>query len=284
MKPNFFILWVDDTKTFVESVQDPILELLTGKGFTVKIDWHKSEAGVLDRLKDTDVDLIVVDYNLPKTKGDELIEKIRSKNYCQDIVFYSQDGRPDDPFKQNPPDGVFFAKREDAKDRIKRIISYKMKRLSDIVFFRGWVVADAIELEKQLETVLCRCFPDKQHPLIRRFLEQNRAYDFGQKHSILSGIINDSITELSNDKDAAEKVKALSECKKVLNCFADEVIEIRNTAAHQASEYAADGIRKIKSRRKLKAEVLVTEEECAKIRRKLQGHKANFDKLLTLLP
>lgn len=282
MKPNFFILWVDDDKSFVESLKGPIEDLLGAKGFTVAIDTHKSETGVLEKLKTTDVDLIVVDYNLPKKNGDELIKEIRSKHYYQDIVFYSQDGRPSAPFNNNPPDGVFFAKREDAKDIIKRIIAYKMRRLSDVVFFRGWVVADAIELEKQLEFVLCKCFPEKQVPRIKRFLGQSRAYDFGQKHMILAGIIGDAVSELKAD-GASEKASALMACKKILDSFPKEVINIRNTAAHQASERTEDGKRKIKKRAE-GGEVVVTEEECVTIRCKLQNHKANLDNLLKLLP
>jgi len=170
MKANFLILWIDDTRTFVESIRDPILELLTKKGLTGDIEFHKDEDGVLASLKKTEVDLIVVDYNLPKKKGNELIEEIRAKDYYQDIVFYSQDGRPVDSFKDNPPDGVFFVSREDAKDLIKKIIGLKLRRLADPVFFRGWVVADAIELERLLEGVLFKCFPDKQAARVKRFL------------------------------------------------------------------------------------------------------------------
>jgi|SRR5579859_4516893 len=287
MKANFLILWVDDTKTFVESVRDPIIDLLKEKGFTGEIELHKDEKGVLDSLKTSEVDLIVVDYNLPNKKGDELIDEIRTKNNYQDIVFYSQDGRPVEPFKQNPPDGVFFVSRADAKDIIKRIISLKMRRLADTVFFRGWVVADAIELEHLLEGVLCKCFPDKQTARVRRFLEHNRVYDFGQKHKILSGIIDDSIVELKQEggDPAAEKVKALSACKKVLDGFPKDVIGIRNTAAHQASERTEDGVRKIKPRAKQGGtEVVLTEAQCIKIRKNLQAHKLNLDALLGLLP
>jgi CheY-like chemotaxis protein len=133
MKPNFLILWVDDTKSFVESVQVPILDFLTEKGFTGGIELHKDENGVLESLRRQEVDLIVVDYNLPKKNGDELIDEIRAKHYYQDIIFYSADGRPVEPFKQDPPDGVFFSSREDARDIIKRIIALKMRRLTDAV-------------------------------------------------------------------------------------------------------------------------------------------------------
>jgi CheY-like chemotaxis protein len=284
MKPNFLILWVDDTKSFVESVREPILDLLQEKGFTGEIDIHKDEVGVLEKLKKCEIDLIVIDYNLPKKKGDIIIEEIRGKNCYQDIVFYSQDGRPVEPFKQNPPDGVFFVSREDARDVIKRIIKLKMSRLADTVFFRGWVVADAIELEHLLEGVLCKCFPDKQAVRVRRFLEQNRVYDFGQKHMILSGIVADSISELKEGgTNAADKIKALSACKKILDTFPKEVISIRNTAAHQLSERTEDGARRIKPRTKHGDEVVLTEAQCIKIRTNLQAHRQNLDTLLGLL-
>jgi CheY-like chemotaxis protein len=285
MKANFLILWIDDTKTFVESIRDPIIELLTKKGLTGDIELHKDEDGVLASLKKTEVDLIVVDYNLPKKKGNELIEEIRAKNCYQDIIFYSQDGRPVDSFKDNPPDGVFFVSREDARDVIKKIIELKLRRLADPVFFRGWVVADAIQLEHLLEGVLFKCFPDKQAVRVKRFLEQNRVYDFGQKHMILAGIISDSIAELQQvgTSEAKKKIQGLTECKTILDGFPKEVIGIRNTAAHQASAHS-DGIGKIKSRTKQGIEVILTEPECIKIRTKLQRHKQNLNSLLELLP
>jgi len=286
MNPNFTILWVDDTKTFVDSVRDPIVDLLKEKGFTGHIEWHKDEKGVLESLKTSEVDLIVIDYNLPKKKGDEIIEEIRAKNCYQDIIFYSQDGRPVEPFKQNPPDGVFFVSRDDARDIIKRIIGLRMRRLADPVFFRGWVVADAIELEYLLEAVLCKCFPDKQAARVKRFLEQNRVYDFGQKHKILSGIIHDAIAELrvEGGGPAAEKLKALSACKKVLDGFPEEVIGVRNTAAHQRSERTEEGLRKIRPRAKHGGtEVVLTDAQCVKIRINLQAHKQNLHTLLSLL-
>jgi len=146
-------------------------------------------------------------------------------------------------------------------------------------------VAYAIELERLLEGVLFKCFPDKQAARVKRFLEQNRVYDFGQKHMILTGIISDSIAELNQEgtAKAGGKIEGLAACKKILDGFPKEVIGIRNTAAHQASEHSG-GIHKIKSRAKQGVEVVLTEPECIKIRTKLQAHKQNLHALLELLP
>jgi len=284
MKANFIILWIDDTPTFIESVSEPILDLLNEKGFTGDIKIHKDEKGVLDDLRTSDVDLLVIDYGLPKKTGDELIEEIRSKHYYQDIIFYSQDGRPVEPFKDNPPDGVFFVHRDDAKDIIKRIISLKMKRLASAVFFRGWVVADAIEIENMLCGILLQCFePKKQLKFGERMFGEEGPLEFGAKYKVLNGILKDHILALRGEPGKEEELKKLEACKRSLDLFPEEVIEVRNAVAHQKTEVADTGHRKIKTKTKKAKEIVITEAECIKIRTNLRKHRENLVALSVLI-
>ena len=38
----------------------------------------------------TDLDLIVIDYNLPNEKGNVIISRVRGAGYFTEVVFYSQ--------------------------------------------------------------------------------------------------------------------------------------------------------------------------------------------------
>ncbi len=66
-------------------------------------------------------------------------------------------GIPDGLFP-SPPDGVFFVDRSDAKDRIKDLLELKIRRATDLATVRGWIVADSIELEVLLGSVLAKFF------------------------------------------------------------------------------------------------------------------------------
>lgn len=252
MKTDFSILWVDDNQEFIDALRSPLESWMDEHGFALIVHAHKSEAGILDDLRKKDIELIVIDYKLPKKKGDLLIGEIRGKNFYQDIVFYSQGGIPDDVIKipnevfRTPPDGVFFVDRGDAKDRIKDLITLKIRRASDLATLRGWIVADAIELETLLGRVLAKCFGEREVLFTTCVLLHEGLFDFYKKHMVLNSLLHDRMTELARpggDSATLTKVKA---CKKVLDAFSDEVVHIRNALAHQVAEVGETGHKKVK--------------------------------------
>ena len=76
--------------TGLESIEDSIKSHLKVRGYVPKIDFYGSAENV-DTSKLTEVDLIIIDYQLPGSNGDELIKQIRNKECLTKIVFYSQD-------------------------------------------------------------------------------------------------------------------------------------------------------------------------------------------------
>ena len=161
MKTDFWVLWVDDNSDFVETLQLMLQISLDDKGFALQSVLHESaneeaQTAIYTDLNSRDIELLVVDYRLGEVQGDKLIQSIRERHYYQDIVFYSQGGIPKEIQRL---DGVFFVDKNDAKERIKDIVELKMKRSSDLTTVRGWIVADAIELEIMLSEVVSRCLP-----------------------------------------------------------------------------------------------------------------------------
>jgi CheY-like chemotaxis protein len=282
MKTDFAILWIDDNPQFVDSLRPPLEKWMEDHGFGLIVHHRKSEAGIFDDLEKREIELIVLDYKLPKKKGDELIGEIRSKNFYQDIIFYSQFGIPNDIFNI-PPDGVFFVDKGDAKDRIKDLIGLKIKRASDLATLRGWIVADAIELETILGRVLGKCFKEKEAMFTERVLSEDRLFDFGKKHTVLNGILKDHIADLKKTEPESQVIPKLQVCKEILNLFSKEIIEIRNALAHQMAEIHETGHKKIKTKTREAKEIVITPEQCVTIRKNVRKHLANLLELESLI-
>lgn len=282
MKTDFTILWIDDNPQFVDALRPPLEKWMDDHGFGLIVHHRKSEAGIFDDLKKREIELIVLDYKLPKKKGDELIGEIRSRNFYQDIIFYSQDGIPNDVFNI-PPDGVFFVDKGDAKDRIKDLIGLKIQRASDLATLRGWIVADAIELETILGRVLAGFFNEKSAMFTERVLSEDRLFDFGKKQKVLNGILKDHIAALSKSHPNSRAIEKLKSCKSVLSLFDDEIIQIRNALAHQMAEIHETGHKKIKTKTQAAKELVITPEKCIAIRKNVRKHLANLLELESLI-
>lgn len=157
MNTIFLTLWVDYNIPFAESIGGNLTDWLDDKGFDLKVSIHKNASGVLEEVVNKDIELLIIDYKLPGENGDILIEKIRQNDCYQDIIFYSEGQLPNKRL-----DGVFFVSKEDAVTRIKELIELKLRRSSDPVSVRGWIVADSIELEGMVTDLLSLCFQEKE--------------------------------------------------------------------------------------------------------------------------
>lgn len=241
MKTDFLTLWVDDQRHVIDALVMDLEIWLENQGFKLEVLIHTNAHGVMDDIRSRDIELIIIDYKLGSMKGDALIEEIRQSDCYQDIIFYSEGQLPEKKF-----DGVHFVSKEDARTRIKELIKLKLKRSSDLATLRGWIVADAIELEHMLDEILSQCF----YPQSSLFETQvlNRGYlDFYKKQTLVNSILNHELQRLNEAKDGSERRQKLHECKEVLKSFADEVIHYRNAVAHGKVDVAPDGTKRVKT-------------------------------------
>ena len=265
MKTDFAILWVDDNDGFVNSLSGPLKTWMDEQGLSLVVYPHKDEAGVQNEIRTKDIELIIIDYKLRGNKtGEGIIKSIRDKDYYHDIVFYSGSPIPDKVYA-TPLDGVFTTEKSDAKDTIKALISLKIKRSSDLATFRGWVVADSIELEGVLGRVLSKCFKEQGDLFTKCVLTHEGLFDLYKKHMVLNNLLHDRIKTLRTESDATSLAKVTA-CKKILDAFSDEVVHVRNALAHQVAEDGATGHKTIKVKGKGK-EFLNTPENLIKIRK-----------------
>jgi len=271
MKTDLHLLWIDDNKDFVEALKPRLEKWMDGHGFGLNIRFQRNSTGVVEMLHSEDIAFVVLDYHLGRKTGDMIIDELRRAELYQDIIFYSQDlKREDFP----TVDGVFFVNRADAETRIKNLLSLKVRAASDFATFRGWMLADSIELEIMLGRILAKCFGSFEQVFGDRVLAHENLFDFYKKHQVLNGIIKDRITDLN--KEGKSTAKALAECKKLLDQFPDDIIHPRNALAHQPHEDHENG-KRIKTRAKNEnKEIISTPENLSNIRQKIRRHRENL--------
>ena len=289
MKLDYNILWIDDTPTWVKSIEGPLKEHFDEMGYRLMITQAKSGDKIEDAIKNPELDLIIVDYKLPNVTGKDLIETIRKKHVLIEIVFYSQEGNPKDKF-DTPPDGVYFTSREDAEERITNVIDLTLKKSLDINNVRGLVIAETIDIEMRLGEVLVRCFGKNGELFRERLLNpDNGLLDFGKKDRLLQGILNDKIAALTKRienakgkpmKQAKKTLVKLKKLKEEYKAFAAEVIHPRNTMAHVEKQWDNNGKCILKSRAKGYPEITVDQEWFTKVRKDLIKHGDNLEKIL----
>lgn len=283
MKTDFHILWIDDNEDFVNSTTPALIRWMDDLGFDLQINLYPDDSKVFDVLSSKDIELIVVDYKLEGDRqGDEVILNIRRHEHYHDIVFYTFGGSPNSIFTRSP-DGVFFVDKNDIKERLKKLIDLRIKRVSDVSILRGWTVADAIEIESVLGAVLSKCFGDKETIFADRVIGTEGTLDFGKKHIILNGIVKDRIAQLNQSTPQSSVLASLRACKKILDAFPTEIIEVRNALAHQTTELTEDGKKKVRTKTKAASDIVISHEYCIGIRKNIRKHMKNLRDLEKLI-
>lgn len=151
MQIEYKILWIDDEK--LKSQISRVKRYLEDElHFVAKIVKCKSEAELnKKKMNFENFDLILLDYQLSNSKTtDNILKKIKSKNYCSEICFYSSKGNFLDHVKEDVMsfEGVFFQEgRRELVDKVKDIINLTLKKFQDLNNLRGLVMAETSDLD-----------------------------------------------------------------------------------------------------------------------------------------
>ena len=275
MTLSYRILWVDDTPDWVNSVKGQVEEHLRGQGYQPVIDVYESGDEIEQQCAATDLDLIIIDYNLPTEKGNKIISRVRAAGNFTEVVFYSQalDQMERDSSFQ---DGVFRCARGDAAETIERVIDVTLHKLRDVSVVRGLVIATAIDLEVKIEDLMVTAFAESGTLFRRRILEKPFWLDFKKKLDFLTGHVKDKIKEYEDGEDK----RALQAAKDILGQFNKEVINTRNRLAH-AKSIEKDGRIILEDHHGGRG--YISPEWVAKVRTDLQRHRKNLESLERLL-
>lgn len=163
MKLKYKILWFEDTESSYITLSSFVEEYLIENGFIPEMHWYKNDdIGIYNILSQADYDLILMDYNLIGTDGETIIENIRNQELYTEIVFYSQSGAQvlRESMGSRGIDGVYCTSRQisEFEDKVIKVIRNTIKKVQDINNMRGLVIAEAIDLETRIKTMLQQYF------------------------------------------------------------------------------------------------------------------------------
>lgn len=276
MSKEYNILWVDDSPDWVSSVKDNITSHLEGKGYEPKIELQESGDDV-DTSRFTDIDLIIIDYQLQDSKGDELIKRIRDKECLTEIVFYSQGAiEPDDRLY-----GVHYSSRDDVEECIKKVVDETIKRAQDITLVRGFIIAEAIDVENILEDCMVKVFEDKGELFSEKVIgAKPSVYDAYNKFRFVKRIIKDRIDDAREDTNRYEQLKDID---KIMNDLDKEVFDQRNILAHSKITINDGGSITLEGINKQTKEINFSQEWLSRTRKNIAKHKENLMQLKEIL-
>lgn len=280
MRLNYKVLWIDDREDWVDPIKESIGDYLEEKGLTLTVNLQKNGSGIEDLIRDPALDLIIIDYNLSGEHGDDLIKTIRSRENYTDIVFYSAD----ENVNQLVPsaDGIYRCHRDQVDDKIVKVIDATIRRSQDLTHMRGFVMAETIDIEVQIESMLTDFFGKHGGVLQKHGLNH---LDFYKKKNFMVSLLKTLKKELleNNGGRPDEQAIKIGALISQLNNFDADVIEVRNTMAHVKKELNDSGQFVLRNRRSNGPSIEYCEDWCIQTRKKLSQYIACINDVGTIL-
>ena len=276
MSIEYKILWVDDSPDWVESIEESIKGHLEEKGYDPEIELKESGDN-LDISELTKVDLIIIDFRLPNINGDKLIKEIRNKECLTEIVLYSQEAfTPSEHF-----DGIFYATRDEAEELIQKVIDRTINKAQDVTLIRGFIIAEAIDVEIILEECMAKVFGDKGELFTEKVINAkpsvfsaNEKYVFVKR--VVEGLIKDE------QEDATRRTE-LENIEKAMKKLPDEIFEPRNILAHSKKKINDDGSTTLEGVNRKIPKIEFNQEWLSSVRKDIAKHKENLMQLKEIL-
>ena len=299
MKLEYKIFWLDnDIQDYIDNGEvNNIKTFLEELGFEPHIVTINDEALLDDFIHKHNYDLIISDFNLNVTTGDEIIDAIRKKGLSTEILFYSAQN----DFRKIPAvkdrlafmDRItFHSGRGTFLEKLEKVIELTLEKLLEINATRGLITASTSDLDVELEDIYYLLidlpvedshkvkiekifktdFKEVQKSIINRCEEQRKNHtedyklyfsnsDAFRKWDILKELISLNVPEGFNLPLFKEYFK--------------QVIDIRNKFAHAKAEENDKGQFILKG--KVDQEGFQFDKEaCIQIRKNLINHKKNI--------
>lgn len=210
-KQEFFILWVDDQPDAVRIQQEQIKGSFSDKYSEIDLVILESEnnSDAKIKLEQNNVEIVVTDFNLEDGKGNsglDLVSSIRRNYPAIDILFYHAGPleKEDEKQAKNNEFIMIIEGKRNIADNLKVLIEKHLKRFNDIVFLRGMVLSNVIELELKMNEFLgvYLKIPDGRIEMFRNFVMENSANQISGKRSAIGNIIAENL-----DKEKKLKIR-----------------------------------------------------------------------------
>ena len=303
MRLEYKILWFEDEEKWFNSIFPFISDYFDEIGFDLVIKRQGDDSNIDKCINEYECDLILMDFHLSGTKGDTLIEYIRSQQIFTEVIFYSQAGEEAvrDTIKKKGVDGVYCASRdlEEFEDKVKNVVYNTIKKVQDVNNMRGLVMAETSELDYMMLDVISTYLLTEAGNIKEKF--EDYMFDI-TKDSIRSNLnkceryknercVNELIYSPLFDTD--KKRRAINELLNRLGCldhnkqcfddFKKEIQDLRNILAHVKAEINENGFKVLKSKVKGYEEVELNDEKYIDIRKSLRKHSSNLNSIQNYL-
>lgn len=319
MKLHYDILWFEDATDFVEEDLAPRLkEYMEELGFILTIDL-RGRYNAKDTINYAQYDLVICDLNLPgvtpaENAGRTIVNAIRGYRIYTEVILYSEDAKLLRAQFRNIgliERASFQAGRRDMFQKVVRVIDLTIRKVQTINNARGLVIAETIDLESKMESVLLGYFKPSgvtavdaiKIARVERFLKDKgkfikkhlalvEGYDCNKLEGfcgqqflatfdfilLLNGIIKDTIKRMKQKAGVGQaEIATVETLAAEFSSIQDEVNDIRNTLAHVKEERQEDGKIILKSRRANGKQIVFDDDWCKSIRKNLHRHSTNLE-------
>ncbi|MBW8002859.1 MAG: response regulator [Planctomycetes bacterium] len=237
MRLRYTILWIDDRKDAIVPIEEYVKDHLDGLGFELNTIYRPNGKNITSTIKKHNIDLIAMDYNLGSRKGDDLLTVIRKSDKYIEAILYSQDAVTLKD-KGQGLDGIYRARRSDIKGVIRRVIDRTIKKSRDLHVIRGVIIAEAIDIENQVDEIIEKSFGEKEKHFRNQITEKN-VIEFGKKLMLLNRLISEKVDFLKKKKPGS--IAKIQELRNKIKKLDRDVLDTRNILAHSKVRYDDDG-------------------------------------------
>jgi len=292
MKLTYTILWIENDPETIKLKSPEIEKHLGTLFFDTKIIPKEDDTGIIDLINNSDLNLILVDYNLQEQKegdqkkktGDEIITAIRQNRVYTEVVFYS--GGPFRDKISPQLEGVFYSTLEGLPDKVNSIIDLTLKKNQDINNIRGMFIAETIDLENKLEELInCYFGSDIEKKVVCEELvsPKFRVFELTDKYKLMNIICRERTKSLVKQLAEAPPEKKENIKKEMillegltseLAKINTEIIDNRNILAHTKESDQRNILISYINKDK---PTIVNDEFCLNIRKNLKKHSESLD-------
>ncbi|SKB50332.1 response regulator [Macellibacteroides fermentans] len=295
MKLNYKIIWVEDkiqTKPF-ETLVNNIKNFLNDRFFDVEIETAEDYEEFKDKFNSNgSFDLVITDYSLNDSQGNQVIDFIRmDKNILTEVFFYSANNQLRTIDLANNSRITFYTLvgggyHNELQRKIEELIGLTISKFEHIVSMRGMIMQETSSLDIQMESIVKSQIKNKKleekiSPILEQIFDNilktaTEKYRKAEKRNI-SDILKDNVLFSSSQKIfALGAILAIMEEDNFSQKYSEEIILIRNQFAHAELLKKETGEEYFK----IKGEDIYFDAElCKKIRRDIITHKKNLDRI-----
>jgi len=226
MTQQFSLLWVEDNDRVVDSQIGDIERFLETKGFQLNLLRDDDGKKYQHFIGEEYIDIILTDYHISEDiKGTDIIKYVRDKRILTDILFYSVDESVFDDEETYAKLGKYGLievwEDKDIIEPLKDLIEKNIRRCEDIIFLRGVVISESVELELKINSFVAGYFKIQEELAddFHNFVLESGYVPMAGKKKWMSLILEKN--NLRNDSELRGLLTKL-----------DYVVKIRNLLAH----------------------------------------------------